>query len=838
MRRAATTLAVVLFAALAAGQGVAPQPARAATGPTPLSGPLSGVFSITPGTCNPAGPPAGSYVELEEHGLPLSNPSSPCPLTSSIYTPLKAGTVGLVSGAYQNDPVPTFDANGDSLANAIATPVKFLGVGFGVATTCADQQHHPTPTGACPNGTQGFPTPQLSVEPAGTGGCALTNGLNECLYGNLEGFGATYNGTANGTCTSGNGTGCYDLGVATGSSLQVTSCGSAPVGGCSLLGSLSPVTHAYSLDLHSTIVGTSFNGAIAVFHLSGTYTPGIPKQPGSSPPPSGPGGSPPPSSGGGSSPPPASGGGVGGHAMSGVFHISAGTCNGSGAPSGSWIQLSLGGSPVKNSNSACAGGSYTPLSQGTTGLTTGQFQPNPAPTFDSAGNSLAASLIQPTMFLGTKFGAATNPQNEQSAPSGPAVFPAPQAVLNGTTISANLSAVNFTYNGPANGTCASGNGDGCYAVGSSNVSGTYDPSTHAYVIGWTGTIHGGAFNNATATFHLVGLFAGTIAATTTTLTPQGGGSSGGSPPGTMSAGSSAALTSVGSSGAPRGPQANEMAGTFTVAAGVCNGSGAPSGSWIQLGKGGSPIPNTSSSCAGGDYTPIVQGTTGLTTGRYQLNPTPTFDSSGNSLANAIIRPTKFLGTAFGTATDPQNEQASPNGPSVFPAPYAILDRQGTAFTANLSAINFTYNGSPNGTCSSGNGVGCYAVGSSNVAGTYNSSTHAYSMSWTATVVGGAFNGATASFHLTGTFDGTITKVNAAGLSQGGKPGAGSAAGTANGSNPTVTFPTIGGPSSSSLPGGGLLPVAEGTGALTLAGAGTALALLGERKRIRLVRLNG
>lgn len=795
-----------------------------------LNGPLHGVFSVAPGHCNLVGAPSGSYVELQEHGVPVPNPSSPCPLTSAFYTPLRTGAVGLVSGAYQLDPSPTFNHSGGSEANAIVTPVPFLGVGFGIATTCADQQHQGTPTGACAPGVKGFPVPQLYAEPLGTGGCkvSLTNisgVVDMCIYGNLTGLGVTYNGTPNGTCADGGGNGCYAVGAASGPSLRATSCGPAPVGDCSLSGTLDPITDAYTLQVTSTIVGTSFNGAKAIFSFSGTYKPGIPSRttsttgpgasagsPSSAPSPTSPGISPSPTAG------------TSGHAMNGVFQLSPGACAGSGAPTGSWIQLGLGGAPVKNASSSCDGGAYTPVRQGTTGLRTGTFQPDPTPTFDSSGNSLAGAVIAPTRFLGTDFGAATDPQNMQDAPSGPDVFPPPSAVLAGDVVHANLSAVNFTYNGPANGTCASGGGDGCYAVGSTDVVGSYDPATGGYVLSWTSIIHGGAFNNATASFHLVGRFVGTIAATDSILTTAGASSASsattaGGPGSSASTGSLAAASDS-------GPVQNAMVGTFTIGSGTCSGSAAPSGSWIQLGKGGAPIPNPSSSCDGGDYTPLRQGTTGLLTGTFEPDPVPTFDSSGNSLAGAIIAPTKFIGTDFGAATDPQDMQHAPHGPNVFPAPSAVLSASHTSFTADLSALNFTYNGTPGGTCASGNGDGCYAVGSPHVLGTYDPVSHAYAMAWTATIVGGAFNGATATFHLAGTFNGHIQAVAAGSPSA---PGTSSGVPATSAPSPRGTASAIS-VTSDTLAGRGPWPTILDATVLAIAAAIVAATIVDTRRR--------
>lgn len=816
---------VVVFGIVVATAGLLPAITTTGASAGALSlptGPLKGVFSIQSGRCSLVGAPTGSYLQLLEHGVPVPNVSSPCPLTSSTYTPLKTGDIGLVSGAYQDDPSPTFNGGGNSLAASIVKPVSFLGVGFGMATTCADQQHHATTSGACPPGGKGFAVPQLYAEPIGTGGCKLnlanvTGALNECLYGNLESLGVTYNGPHDGTCASAgaNNNGCYDVGAASGPSLQPTGCGSAPLGGCSLSGSINPVNSSYTLNVQSTIIGTAFNGATAELHLVGTYKPGIPAHTTS---PTSPGSNPPPPSTTTTStttpPPPPASSGVSGQLMTGTFAITSGSCTGSGAPSGSWIQLGLGGSPIKNPDSACDGGTYTPLSQGTTGLQTGRFQPDPTPTFDASGNSLADAIITPTSFLGSKFGAATDPTDEQTAPTGADVFPAPQAVLRGGTITANLSAVNFTYNGATNGTCASGAGDGCYAVGSPDVAGTYDPASRTYMLQWTATIHGGAFNNATATFHLQGIFTGTIAAAATTLSSAGRSVPAAATGAVAAAASRAVPTSSGPAGITPSavPQANKMVGTFTITSGGCTTGTTPTGSWIQLAKGGGPIPNPASSCDGGNYTLLSQGSSGLQTGHFQPNPSPTFDANGNSLAGAIIQPTKFLGADFGAATNPTNQQNAPDGPDAYPAPFAVLAAGQRSFTANLSSLNFTYNGTPNGTCSSGNGVGCYAVGSADVAGTYNPASHAYAMAWTGTVVGGAFNGASATFHLTGVFEGTITKVAASSV-----PVSGST--PAPTPKPQIPAPSPGGataeavtpfpvPARASLPGSGWATSAE------------------------------
>ena len=45
-----------------------------------------------------------------------------------------------------------------------------------------------------------------------------------------------------------------------------------------------------------------------------------------------------------------------------------------------------------------------------------------------------------------------------------------------------------------------------FPQGSSNVSGTYNAKTHAYVLTWTSKISGGPFNGFTGSWHLQGKF--------------------------------------------------------------------------------------------------------------------------------------------------------------------------------------------------------------------------------------------------------------------------------------------------------------------------------------------
>jgi hypothetical protein len=175
-------------------------------------------------------------------------------------------------------------------------------------------------------------------------------------------------------------------------------------------------------------------------------------------------------------------------ALVGTFEIEAGRCpTAHGVPSGSFLVIvnSSGGRTVANPNGGCANKFYTPLSPGLDkGITTGQFQPNPIPTFDAHSNSLAAAVIQPVSFLGVKLGMGTSPNDVQDDPSGAPTFSPPKAVVRGTKLTIDLRSLNITYGGQANTTCVTSHGYGCWNLGSKSANGTYDPSTHRFVAQW------------------------------------------------------------------------------------------------------------------------------------------------------------------------------------------------------------------------------------------------------------------------------------------------------------------------------------------------------------------
>jgi hypothetical protein len=198
---------------------------------------LVGTFRVQAGRCvEPGAPPVGSYfvVGNAAMGKPVPTPQTAC--ADKMFVPLTPGVDGgLETGRFQPDPVPTFSADGSSLANLIVTPVTFQGQKVGMATAGTDEQNAPLQAPV-------FPVPTATVD-------------GSHLYVELQSLHFTYGGTAGGTCATSYGQGCWDLGSK------------------SATGTYDAKTHQYTLDW---FVGEAFSEAgdsIAV-HLAGTFVPG------------------------------------------------------------------------------------------------------------------------------------------------------------------------------------------------------------------------------------------------------------------------------------------------------------------------------------------------------------------------------------------------------------------------------------------------------------------------------------------------------------------------------------------------------------------------------------
>lgn len=257
--------------------------------------------------------------------------------------------------------------------------------------------------------------------------------------------------------------------------------------------------------------------------------------------------------------------------------------------------------------------------------------------------------------------------------------------------------------------------------------------------------------------------------------------------------------------------ATTLVGTFTVTAGSC-GPGQVSGSYFRMilqgGNANGPyLSNSDSTCSDQSYTPMAPGTDGgLQTGRYQPQPSPAFDGSGNALAKRIISPANFYGVGYSASTQPTDPQTD----KAVPAPQITLS--GTALSGSLQAVSVSWNnqyfnqGSPKPD-------GTYPGNTTPLTGTYDPATGAYTMQWTSQVVGGPFNGFSGLWHLTGRF------VPAAGGGAASSPGSPAGVG---GSSSGKVVPALGAGSAAAVGGRAAAPgAAASRSAPAAAGSATA-----------------
>jgi hypothetical protein len=197
-----------------------------------------------------------------------------------------------------------------------------------------------------------------------------------------------------------------------------------------------------------------------------------------------------------------------GQRLVGVFKIDPGTCSSAGVTGGSWFRMvQSGGTPaagpyVPNGDSSCGDKTWSPLRPGSDGgLSTTIFQPLPQPAFDSAGNGTAGRITQPTKWFAVNFALATNARDPQTGTA----TTKPSITLSGGQLGGDLRAFAATWNGQYFNQGAP-KPDGSRPGNTSGPAGTYDASTHRYMLQWTSQIVGGPFNNFTGVWHLEGTF--------------------------------------------------------------------------------------------------------------------------------------------------------------------------------------------------------------------------------------------------------------------------------------------------------------------------------------------
>jgi len=195
---------------------------------------LVGTFKLQPGACF-GGFVTGTYFRMifpngsVAKGEFFQNPDSTCPnKTFTLAVPGLQG--GLVTGRYQPDPTPAFNAKGGALADGIVRPQGFTAIDFSIATNRTDPQ-----TGLR------VPPPSVSV-------------ANGKLSGQVEAWSAAWN----------------KLHFNQGSPKPN---GSHPGLTAPITGTYNAKTRAFVLTWTSQVVGGPFNGFTGYWHLAGVFVP-------------------------------------------------------------------------------------------------------------------------------------------------------------------------------------------------------------------------------------------------------------------------------------------------------------------------------------------------------------------------------------------------------------------------------------------------------------------------------------------------------------------------------------------------------------------------------------
>jgi hypothetical protein len=223
----------LLAAAAAALAAVTLVAAPAGAKSSSSSSKLVGTFQVTAASCAAGAPTSGSYFRMVQPkgttaaGPFVPNADSTC--GDKTYSALAPGTDGgLVTGKYQPQPDPPFDAAGNGLATKIVAPTKFFGVNFAVSTNKTDPQS---------NGATKVPT--VTVKKGKLSGDVDAVSV---AYGNQQ----------------------FNQGAPKPD-------GSKPGATAGPTGTYNAKTGKYTLEWSSAIVGGPFDGFTGIWHLEGTF---------------------------------------------------------------------------------------------------------------------------------------------------------------------------------------------------------------------------------------------------------------------------------------------------------------------------------------------------------------------------------------------------------------------------------------------------------------------------------------------------------------------------------------------------------------------------------------
>ena len=225
-----------LAAALVAALAIAATALAGAAGAAPAkSKKLVGTFEVDPGACDVGGEVTGSSFTMiqpggtVEAGPFLPNVDSSC--SNKEHTLLEPGSDGgLITGKYQPQPGPPFDAAGNGLADRVLVPTAFFGVKFAVSTNKTDPQ-------------TGEQVPAVSIKAKGSK-----------LTGTTTAFGVGYGNQQ------------FNQGAPKPD-------GELPGLTQMLTGTYDSETREFEIEWVSQIVGGPFNDFTGIWHLEGTFKP-------------------------------------------------------------------------------------------------------------------------------------------------------------------------------------------------------------------------------------------------------------------------------------------------------------------------------------------------------------------------------------------------------------------------------------------------------------------------------------------------------------------------------------------------------------------------------------
>ncbi|MBA2325940.1 MAG: hypothetical protein H0V95_04750 [Actinobacteria bacterium] len=209
---------------------------------------------------------------------------------------------------------------------------------------------------------------------------------------------------------------------------------------------------------------------------------------------------------------------------------------------------------------------------------------------------------------------------------------------------------------------------------------------------------------------------------------------------------------AGASGAEAGGgKSKKLVGTFELDAGTCDAAGVATGSYFKMIQPGGTIeagpvlPNVDSTCSNKDVTLLEPGTDGgLRTGKYQPQPDPAFDATGNGLADRIHTPTGFFGIDFASSTNKTDPQTGEQVPAI------TIKVKGAKLSGNTSAYSVAYGNQQFNQGAPKPDESLPGL-TRKLTGTYAASTREFELEWVSQIVGGPFNDFTGIWHLEGTF---------------------------------------------------------------------------------------